>query len=325
MLDKLINPQLLHNKPYLAIPTGFFFVLLAFVSTAIVFPAEYSVIVIAFASLLILPYVLKAFELDELNVELPELFVSGELNKEDLGEWARKCLRDGYSIQQVKKSLIENNLDKDLLLLYELGLLDETTREYVKKSNFFSRHSKTTWFYTYLFVGMFLAFFTLYVFSGGSFRETAFKHQLDLVYGPLGHFNFPTKILYSIVLNNLKVMILCAMLSLFYGAGAILILTYNASIAGVLYGDFFGTAVTGKSLTLVSAFLPHTTLEILAYLFAAIGGGILSKAFVEAEPGSGRLLLSDGLKFLALALILVLIAGVVEVILPDLILSQSGF
>jgi uncharacterized membrane protein SpoIIM required for sporulation len=320
VLDKLLNPQLLHNKPYLAVPTGFFFVLLAFFSTAIVFPAEYSVIIVAFASLLTLPYVVKVFELDELNIDLSELKVSAELKRDELEQWVRKCLRDGYTPAQIKRSLIENNLDKDILLLHDLGILEDINVKYMKETNFFSRHSKVVEFYCNLFLGMFLAFFMLYVFSSEGFRGIIFKHQLNMIYGPRGNFGLPS-VFYSIVANNLKILLLCVFLSLFYGSGAILILTYNASLAGVLYGGFVRNAILGDSIKMVGAYLPHTTLEILAYLLAAVSGGILSKAFVGMEPGSERLLLRDGLKFLLISIALTLIAGWVEVTVPGLILS----
>jgi len=342
VLDKLVKPQLFRKSPYLAVPMGFFFVLLAFVSTALVFPAEYSVIVVAFASLLTLPYVIKIFELDELNIDLGEirgppsaaegvatdLFtkISMDLGngvsikREELDGWVRKCLRDGYTPQQIKRSLIENNLDKDILLLHDLGVLDEINARYVKESNFFSRHSRTVLFYCYLFLGMFLAFLGVYLFAGEHFKEVVFQHQLNLIYGPRGYFGNTTA-LYGIISNNLKVMLLCVFLSLFYGAGAILILTYNASIAGVLYGGFILNSVPLKGMTHIGAYLPHTTLEILAYLFAAVSGGILSKAFIGVEPGSSKLLLKDGLKFLLISIALILVSGFVEVTVPGMLLS----
>jgi uncharacterized membrane protein SpoIIM required for sporulation len=320
VLDKFLNPQALRSKSYLAVPIGFFFVVLSFFSTSVVFPAEYSVIVVAFASMLTLPYVIKIFEIDELNIDLSEIKVGGELKKEELETWVRKCLRDGFTPKQIKRSLIENNMEKDILLLYGLGVLDDLNTKYVRESNFFTRHSKTVSFYCYLFIGMVLAFLVAYMLSGEEFRAVLFKHQINLIYGPKGMFGLPS-IFYTIIANNIKIMLLCVFLSLFYGSGAILILAYNASIAGVLYGNFMNKAIVGESVKLVGAYLPHTTIEILAYLLAAVSGGILSKSLAEMEPGSRKLLLKDGLLFLIAGIVLTLVSGLVEVTIPQWILS----
>ena len=319
VLDKLINPQLLRNRPYLAVPTGFMMVVIALFSTAVVFPAEYSVIVVAFASLLTLPYVMKIFELDELNIDLSDMEAPTGIDRQKLEAWVRKCLRDGYTPKQVRNSLIENNLEKDVQLLHDLGMLDDINDRYLRESSFLSRHSRTVEFYCLLFLGMFLAFMTMYMMSGEIGRENFFKHQLTLIYGR-GIVTSPTQV-YGILATNLKILLLCVFLSLFFGAGAILILTYNASIAGVLYGGFLDKAFAGDPLSLVVAYLPHTTLEIFAYLLASISGSILSKSAAEVEPGSKRLLFKDGIKYLLLSLAILLIAGLVEVIIPMILLK----
>lgn len=320
VLDRLVNPQLLVKKPYLAIPIGYVFVSIAFFSTSVVFPSEYSVVVIAFTSMLLVPYVIKILDLDELNIDLSEFKIQGEFKRDELEQWVKKCLKDGYTPDQIKKSLIENNLDKDVLLLYDLWVLQEIKDNYFKKSSFLSRHSKTLSFYTHLFIGMFMAFMIVYLTSETDHRSMLFKNQLELIYGPGGYFNVPT-VLQSIVANNLKVMFLCVLLSFFYGAGALFILTYNASIAGVLYGGFIEKAVVGGSIRTIAAYLPHTTLEILAYLFATVAGGILSKGVGNFEKGGLRLLLEDGLKFLFAAILLVAAGGVVEVTVPHWVLT----
>ncbi|MDD5111994.1 MAG: stage II sporulation protein M [Candidatus Altiarchaeota archaeon] len=320
VLDRLVNPQELVKKPHLAIPIGYIFVSIAFFSTSIVFPSEYSIVVIAFTTMLLIPYVIKIFELDELNIDLGELKISGDLGREELEVWVRKCLRDGYTPEQIKKSLIENNLDKGILLLYHIKTLSEIKEDYIKKSNFFTRHSRIIAFYFHLFLGMFMAFLMVYMTSQPEYRNLVFKNQMDLIYGPGGYFQIPTA-LQAIVLNNLKIMFLCVLLSLFYGAGALLILTYNASIASVLYGGFLENAISGGSLMVIGAYLPHTTIEIMAYLFATVSGGILSKGIANAENRGFRFLMADGLKFLVAAVLLVIIGGIVEVTVPRWLLS----
>ena len=128
VLDKIVNIQLLQNKPIFAIPIGFIFVLLGFISSALIFPSELSIVIVALSSLLILPYVIKIFEIDELNIDLDEIVDVSELKIQDLEKWVKKCLNDGYSPTQIRESLIKNNLvedfksgDKNFILITNRG------------------------------------------------------------------------------------------------------------------------------------------------------------------------------------------------------------
>lgn len=312
MLDKFIDPKLLRTRPLYAIPTGLFFVILGFVSSMLVFSSQISVVMIAFSSLLILPYIIKIFEFDELDVDIDDT------NSGELEAWVRKCLRDGFSPKQIKDSLIKDNMDKPYDLLYDLTGVDEEYLNYVKASNVFTRHIKTIQFYVYLFLGMFLAYAILYSVLPADLSVSVFENQLDIMKpGPAGFFG-KAELLGGIIKNNLVITLVCVFLSLLYGSGAIFILNYNASIAGVLYGSSMRALLGGGVGFLANpyAFVPHTVVEILAYLFAAISGGIISKAASSVLPGSARILVRDGLIYLAFSVVLILIAGVVEVTVP---------
>ncbi|MFH1055393.1 MAG: stage II sporulation protein M [Candidatus Altiarchaeota archaeon] len=309
MLDKILNPKLLRTKPILAMPTGFFFVLLAVVSSLIIFPTQASIVMVALSSLFMLPYVIKIFEFDELDVDIDDT------KPEQLGEWVKKCLRDGYSPKQIKDNLIKDNMDKPYDLMYDLAGVDE---EYVKRlssSNFFTRHRQTMMFYTYLFLGSAIAFILLYGLLGENEVSRLFENQLDVISpGPGGDFR-GGELFNSIVSNNLKITVICVLLSLLYGSGAIFILMYNSSIAGVMYGDALRSILWGSSELYPNLlnYLPHTTIEIFAYLLAAISGGIISKATVGSQPGSTRIWLKDGLQLFVFSVILILIGAWVEV------------
>ena len=146
-------------------------------------------------------------------------------------------------------------------------------------------------------------------------KQASFENQLQLIKpGPAGRFT-GDRLLASIVANNMRIMIICTVLSLFYGTGAIFILNYNASIAGVMYGSILRSAFWGAEPLYYNlpAYLPHTLLEISAYLLAAISGGILSKASAGEQEGSVRLWLRDGVNLFILSCALIFIAGIVEV------------
>lgn len=155
-------------------------------------------------------------------------------------------------------------------------------------------------FYVFAFFGIAFAYTFLFTILGNNTVEAAFSHQLGL-FTP-GEFNLS---FFDIVENNLQVLILSFMFSIFYGAGSIFILNYNASIVGVVYGTalrafFWQVPVVFNILT----FIPHTVLEVLAYLLAAVAGGILS------QSRNYR----DAFIILAISILLLLVAGYAEVI-----------
>jgi uncharacterized membrane protein SpoIIM required for sporulation len=86
-----------------------------------------------------------------------------------------------------------------------------------------------------------------------------------------------------IFLHNLQVLLLAVGFSLLYGAGAVFILTWNASIIGVFLGSIAkagGSAMAGASAL---GIFPHGLFELLAYSTGALAGGILSHAMVTRK------------------------------------------
>ena len=114
--------------------------------------------------------------------------------------------------------------------------------------------------------------------------------------------------------NNTWVMLLSVGFSFIWGAGALFLLGWNASVIGL----FIGLEVTSKNLDsgLVRAisYLPHGIPEIMAYFVAAIAGGIISaaiskKAFRKHEL---RIVFIDTLLLLVLAMVTLLIGAFIE-------------
>lgn len=309
VLDKFYDPKILNQKPFYAVPTAFFFVILAFICSKIIFASEISIVMVAFSSLLILPYVRKIFEFDELDVS-----IEGS-KSEDLQGWVVKCLRDGFTPKQIKDSLVRDNIDKPYSLMYDLAIIDELTLQHVEASNPFSRHKRTIQLYGYLFIGMFMAYAILYNVLPEATKSLVFENQLAFVKPGAAGYMAKNILFKKILSNNLMIIAICVFLSLIYGSGAIFILNYNASIAGVLFGSSLGL-LTGTGIGFLSnpiAFIPHTVIEILAYLMAAISGAILSKAAAKVLPGSPKILVKDGLIYFALSLALVIVGAILEV------------
>jgi uncharacterized membrane protein SpoIIM required for sporulation len=308
VLEKFFNPKLLRMHPIYALPTGFFFILLSFYSSLIIFPSEASIVMVTLASLIMLPYIMKIFEYDELDIDIDET------NSEELVRWVRKCIRDGYSPQQIKDSLISNNIDKyDLILT--LVDVDKEQAKTIKSANFLTRHRYTVAFYSFLFIGSAIAFVFLFGVHGENTVNVAFKNQLNLLSpGPRGDFR-GQGVFESIISNNLRIMLICTLLSLLYGSGAIFILNYNASIAGVMFGSILRSILWGSKPLYQNLllYLPHTSLEIFAYLLAAISGGILYRATTSQQEGSVKIWLKDSVLLFIISTILLIIAAWAEI------------
>ena len=117
----------------------------------------------------------------------------------------------------------------------------------------------------------------------------------------------------DIFMNNLQVMIVAFIFSLIFGAGAVFILVWNASILGVFIGQFSKSA---WEIPLVSlGFLPHGIPEIGGYVVAALAGGILSVAILRKREDILPSVLIDAAKLLILGIALIALGAAVEVVL----------
>lgn len=180
----------------------------------------------------------------------------------------------------------------------------------------FKDHKDIFKVYIFTFLGIFLAYGLFSLFFPQSVPQM-FSSQLNAA-GIRGFAAFSGHLL-SIIKNNITIFSVCFILSLAYGAGAILFLTWNASVWGIVFGYFAphsaGTnLIAGFAYSLIP-FLPHMTTEALAYISSAIAGGVVSKAVLREKLNSKkfRYILTDALIFLVLGLILVVIAGILEV------------
>jgi uncharacterized membrane protein SpoIIM required for sporulation len=130
--------------------------------------------------------------------------------------------------------------------------------------------------------------------------------------GMLGQFSGSnTSMFMPILLNNLKVVFVCMVLSLIYGSGSILLLAWNASVLGVFIGSF------GK-LTSFIAFIPHTGAEFIAFFFAAISGGLISLLVLQNRDRmriTAERIIFDSMAMFMIALALIVIGAGIEVMI----------
>ncbi len=209
----------------------------------------------------------------------------------------------------------------------------EEEEEKEKAGNFFTRHLDIVTVYAWLFLGIVIGSSLMYVLTPDAVAEKMFHEQLkDLKYrGAISASAVRGASFTSIFVNNSYVLIIAFVTSFMLGAGAIFLVSWNASVLGVLAGKIaenpgaFGLPSLGSMIGnyllslpfLLITILPHGILEFTAYFLGAVAGGILSAAIVR-ESVKGVLkykqIVIDALAYLGLSFALLFLGAIVETI-----------
>jgi len=211
--------------------------------------------------------------------------------------------------------LIKTEEKKDVLYDKELTLLEE--------------HGKTI----SIFLALFLGFIASFTFWATVLPQTVASNLFQIQMQTINSINAATSMAYSskfftfIILNNLKVLFFCILFSFIYGAGAIFILTWNASVGGAFVGTFIKAKLiehgTLQSVALgMMRYLPHGILEMAAYFVGGLAGGIISVAVINHDFGSRSFfkILFDSSGLILISIGLLVLAAVVEVfVTPNLV------
>lgn len=214
---------------------------------------------------------------------------------------------------------------------YEEGKDMRICKEYL----LMKEHMHILWFFLYMFIGMVLAYTFWFTVLPGDVIENLFSSQIEAVtavsskVATTGAAVSPTKVFELILVNNLQVLAFCIIFSFIYGAGAIFILVWNASVIGVAIGSMMKQGLQrlgelGHNATLMHYFtvlpvgltyLVHGLPEMASYFLGSLAGGIISVAVVchhYREPQFWHILM-DSLDLLLLSLTVLLMSAAVEV------------
>jgi uncharacterized membrane protein SpoIIM required for sporulation len=123
-----------------------------------------------------------------------------------------------------------------------------------------------------------------------------------------------TDVFLAIFSNNVYVVIFTIIFSLIFGAGAIFVLAWNASVIAAAIGMYANSEIF-SILSGLRRYMLHGTIEIAAYFFAALAGGILSIAITKREYSKERFwkIMQDVLNLVVIAIILLVIGSWFEV------------
>ncbi|MEK6934309.1 MAG: stage II sporulation protein M, partial [Nanoarchaeota archaeon] len=239
-----------------------------------------------------------------------------------------------------------------LTVMASFPLIWSTVKLEEKKSRFLEgslkilkTHSRALFAFIFLFFGFVVAFSAWYLILPEPTVQSTFHSQIETIRSINGNI-FGTPIIQSntpidtnfnksgifmqIFSNNIKVLLFCIFFSFFYGAGAIFILTWNASVIGTAIGNYIRTNIA--SIAVDSGFLKigsylgiyslgllryaiHGIPEILSYFTAGLAGGIISVAIIKHDLDSKyfRKIMLDSVDLIIASILLVFIAGLLEV------------
>ena len=124
----------------------------------------------------------------------------------------------------------------------------------------------------------------------------------------------------GIFANNIYVLIFTILFSLAFGAGAMFILVWNASVIAAAIGIFAKGNLSQLPLGL-ARYMIHGVPEIGAYFIGALAGGIISVAVIRKDlQGEGTwAILQDSLLLVIIAIVILILAALMEVYLTPIL------
>ncbi|MBS3098244.1 stage II sporulation protein M [Candidatus Woesearchaeota archaeon] len=209
-----------------------------------------------------------------------------------------------------------------------------------KEKLLLKEHNKAIVFLMFLFLGITLSSVLWYVVLPSETVGYLFQKQTQTITdinnqisgNVVQNFNLFTKILF----NNLKVLAFCILFAFIYGAGAIFILTWNATVIGTAIGNFIrsniGAYVSSVGFANAAAYFQVVSLgllryaihgipEIVAYFYGGLAGGIISVAVIKHHYASKKFsnILLDSSELLIIAVGFLLVAAFIEVYITPLL------
>ncbi len=197
-------------------------------------------------------------------------------------------------------------------------------------------HKDAIYAFMWLFLGFIVAFSFWYIVlqdvnlfnaqietycsinSPGSIDNCVSRYDIGNALGTGGATN-EMRVL-SILENNIFVMIFTLIFSLIFGAGAIFILAWNASVIAAAIGIFTRYKIVDIPLG-IARYMIHGFPEIAAYFITALAGGIFGVGILRNGIRDKKFLhvLENVILLLFMAIVILIIAAVIEVYFTPLL------
>lgn len=219
-------------------------------------------------------------------------------------------------------------------MYYTLKIEERKDLEGEKELTLLKEHGRAIMAFLWLFLGFIVAFSVMYVVSPNgqanfsaqietfclinrpsSFDECVSQYGIGETPEPAitGDVTAQGKV-FSIFSNNVYVLIFTILFSLIFGAGAIFILAWNATVISAAIGIFIKSELTHLPIGILR-YMIHGFPEVAAYFVAALAGGILSVAVIRHDFRSEKFwtIMEDVLTLVIIAMATLMIAALIEV------------
>jgi len=223
-------------------------------------------------------------------------------------------------------------------MYYIIKLEEGKDLEISSEGNLIREHYKAIKALVWLFLGFVFAFSILYIIMPDSTAKN-FNAQVQVFCAINSPNNFDycvnhngvssitgntikNNYIMSIFSNNIYVLIFTIIFSLAFGAGAIFILAWNASVIAAAVGIFTEGSITNLPLGFLR-YAIHGIPEIGAYFFGALAGGIISVAVIrkDLKGENAWKILQDSLLLIIIAIVILFLAALMEVFITPLIFN----
>ena len=217
-------------------------------------------------------------------------------------------------------------------IYYTLKLEEEKDLQIKGFKRLILEHNKAIYAFMFLFLGLVVAFsFWYIVFPSGNqnfiaqietycminkpahFDECVSEYGIQQVSKTTAFLTAKEKVV-NIFANNIYVLIFTLVFSLIFGAGAIFILAWNASVIAAAIGIFSKSNLANLPLGL-ARYMIHGIPEIGAYFIGALAGGIISIAVIKHDVHSEKfwIILQDSLNLVILSVVVLFFGALIEV------------
>jgi len=192
-------------------------------------------------------------------------------------------------------------------------------------------HSDAIYAFMWLFLGFIIAFSFWYILlendklfnaqietycminNPGNIEDCIAKYSFSQNFVPTGAATKEMRFL-SILENNVYVMIFTLLFSLIFGAGAIFILAWNASVISAAIGVFTKYQLSEIPFGILR-YMIHGFPEIAAYFITALAGGIFGVGVIRNGIRNNKFLriVENAIVLLFIAIIILILAAAIEV------------
>ena len=198
-------------------------------------------------------------------------------------------------------------------------------------------HKDAVYAFMWLFLGFIIAFAFWYLVlqnndllnaqiqtycminSPGNIEDCAARYTFDQNIVSTGAITKVDRFL-SILENNVYVMIFTLVFSLVFGAGAIFVLAWNASVISAAIGIFAQNKISGIPIG-VGRYMIHGFPEIAAYFVTALAGGIFGVGVIRNGIKDSKFLrvVENTVILLFIAIMILVVAAAIEVFITPVL------